>query len=126
MKEIIITTPIDEAVDKAIYFIHQKGFKIFADINQQKEAENVGLTIPKTRLLIFGNPKVGTLLMQENDWITFELPSKVLFIQDKDQTKMIYRDPKNFIGCDQLSSKGKEILEKMHEMYLEMHQAIKT
>ncbi|WP_329518196.1 DUF302 domain-containing protein [Limosilactobacillus fermentum] len=59
--------------------LHQRGFKIFAAIDQAAEAQNVGLILKSTVLLIFGNPKVGTLLMQEGD-----------------HTKALYRDPHVF------------------------------
>lgn len=125
MENKLIAHSIDKTVEKAIEFIQQKNFKIFDDIDQQKEAIDVGLKIPQTRLIIFGNPKVGTLLMQENDEITFELPIKVLFIQKGQQTKMIYKDPYDFAGYDHLKDQGKEIIQKMHGMYLEMEQTLR-
>ena len=120
MQNVLVDHPIDETQQKVVDFIHSKEFKIFSIIDQRAEAVNVGLEIPATRLIIFGNPKVGTLLMQENDDITFELPSKVLLIAKVDQTKLIYLDPDNFPGVDQLKTQGKQIIEKMHNMYIEM------
>jgi uncharacterized protein (DUF302 family) len=40
-----------------------KGIKIFARIDQRAEAENVGLALRPTELIIFGDPKTGTPLM---------------------------------------------------------------
>lgn len=116
----MINAEIDTVEKRIVDFIHQKEFKVFDRIDQKAEAENVGLKIPETRLIIFGNPKVGTLLMQENDDITFELPIKVLLIANGKQTKIIYRDPFNFPGHDQLQEKGKQIINKMHNMYQAM------
>lgn len=125
MEHVVVNSNIDAVEKKIVDFIHRKGFKIFDNIDQQKEASNVGLKIPKTRLIIFGNPKVGTLLMQENDDVTFELPIKILLIKKNDQTKLIYRDPYDFPGNNRLKDQGKKIIEKMHYMYQEMMETIK-
>lgn len=125
MEHVVVNSNIDTVEKKIVDFIHRKGFKIFDNIDQQKEASNVGLKIPETRLIIFGNPKVGTLLMQENDDVTFELPIKILLIEKNDQTKLIYRDPYDFPGNNRLKDQGKKIIEKMHYMYQEMMETIK-
>lgn len=125
MEHVIVNSNIDTVEKKVIDFIHGKGFKVFDNIDQKAEADNVGLEIPETRLIIFGNPKVGTLLMQENDDITFELPIKVLLIAKDEQTELIYRNPYDFPGNDQLKDRGKKIIEKMHHMYQEMIEAAK-
>lgn len=110
-----------DIVEKEIKeFIENKKFKIFNIIDQAAEAKEVGLTIKPTKLIIFGNPKVGTLLMQENDEITFELPIKILLIGDDNTTKVIYRDPFDFSGSDIVAAGGHTILQNMHNMYQEM------
>lgn len=125
MEHVIINSDIDTVEKKVIDFIHKKGFKVFDNIDQKAEADHVNLKIPETRLIIFGNPKVGTLLMQENDDVTFELPIKVLLIAKEGQTKLIYRDPYDFPGNDQLKEQGRKIIEKMHHMYQEMIEVVK-
>ena len=106
--------------NRIINFLKNKGFKIFDIINQSKEASNVGLSIPNTDLIIFGNPKYGTILMQSNDNITFELPSKVLLIDNVNNTKIIYKDPYEFDGVNLLSVRASNIIHQMHNMYNEM------
>lgn len=125
METVMIDSQIENVEKKVIDFIHSKDFKVFDNIDQKAEAENVGLEIPATKLIIFGNPKVGTLLMQENDEITFELPIKILLIAKENQTELIYRDPYDFPGNNQLQERGKQIIEKMHNMYQEMIEAAK-
>lgn len=125
MEHIVVDSDIDTVEKKVVNFIHGKGFKVFDNIDQKAEADRVDLEIPETRLIIFGNPKVGTLLMQENDDITFELPIKVLLIAKDNQTELIYRDPYDFPGNDQLKDQGKKIIEKMHNMYQEMMKTAK-
>ncbi len=114
----LIPKNIDEVTKEVKQFINEKQFKIFSIIDQTAEAAAVGLTIKPTRLVIFGNPEVGTLLMQENDEITFELPIKILLIgEDNETTKVIYRDPFTFAGSNLVAAGGQQILQKMHDMY---------
>jgi uncharacterized protein (DUF302 family) len=52
--------------------------KVFATIDQQAEALAVGLTMPPTTLILFGNPKAGTPLMLAQPLSGIDLPLKVL------------------------------------------------
>jgi Domain of unknown function DUF302 len=51
---------VDETVDKLKTILQSKGVKLFALIDHSGAAEKVGLKMPPTKLLIFGNPKGGT------------------------------------------------------------------
>ena len=55
-----------------------KNIKVFAVIDQQAEAQAVGLALPATTLIVFGNPKAGTALMLANPESGIDLPLKVL------------------------------------------------
>ena len=55
---------------------------IFATIEHHKAAEAVGESMPPATVLIVGNPKVGTALMQENPRLAIELPLKILIYED--------------------------------------------
>jgi uncharacterized protein (DUF302 family) len=55
---------------------------VFALIDHSGEAENVGMKMPPTKLLIFGNPKAGTPLMLASPSIAIDLPLKILIWQD--------------------------------------------
>jgi uncharacterized protein (DUF302 family) len=54
------------------------GIKVFVTIDQQAEASAVGLSMPPTTLIIFGNPKAGTPLMLARPQSGIDLPLKVL------------------------------------------------
>ncbi len=64
--------------------------KIIAEINHSKAAEDVAIKIPESRLIVFGNPKVGTQLMQQNQKIGIDLPMKILVYDNNGITKVIY------------------------------------
>ena len=50
------------------------------------------MEIPQSRLIIFGNPKAGTQLMQKNQAVALDLPMKMLVYDDNGTTKIIYNN----------------------------------
>ena len=54
---------VDQTVDRLKTILQSKGVKLFALIDHSGEAEKVGLKMPPTKLLVFGNPNGGTPLM---------------------------------------------------------------
>lgn len=56
---------------------------VFAKFDHQKNAEEVGLDLRPNQVIVFGSPKVGTKLMQENPAISIELPLKISVWEDK-------------------------------------------
>jgi len=69
---------VAETVDRLESLLKAKGLKIFSRINQAMEAETVGLTMRPMVLLIFGDPKAGTPLMNRYPSIAIDLPLKAL------------------------------------------------
>ena len=65
--------------------LNSKGITIFTTIEHHKAAEAVGESMSPATVLIVGNPKVGTALMQENPLLAIELPLKIL-IYEKEKT----------------------------------------
>jgi uncharacterized protein (DUF302 family) len=58
--------------------LESKDFRIFATIDHRAAAQSVGLDMPPTIVLIYGNPKGGTPLMTEAPDFALELPLRVL------------------------------------------------
>jgi uncharacterized protein (DUF302 family) len=74
--------------------VKAKGMAIFAHIDHAAGAAAVGLSLRPTDLLIFGNAKGGTPLMQSAQTIGIDLPLKVLVWQDAaNRTWLSYNDP---------------------------------
>ncbi|WP_222105639.1 DUF302 domain-containing protein [Paraburkholderia sp. BCC1884] len=61
-------------------FLTEAGVTVFAVIDQQQYARSAGLTMDPLVEILFGNPRVGTPLMQANPISAFDLPLKVLVI----------------------------------------------
>ena len=63
--------------------LKSRGITIFATIEHHKAAEAVGENMQPATVLIVGNPKVGTALMQENPRLAIELPLKILIYKEE-------------------------------------------
>ncbi|WP_159007102.1 DUF302 domain-containing protein [Bradyrhizobium sp. S69] len=83
-----------ETMDRLVAEIKAKGLTVFARIDHASGAKEVGLPLRPTELLIFGNAKGGTPLMQSNQEIGLDLPLKALVWQDaSNDTWISYNDP---------------------------------
>jgi len=83
-----------ETMDRLEAEIHQKGMNVFARIDHAAGAANVGLALAPTELIIFGNPRGGTPLMQSVQTVGIDLPLKVLVWQDAaNKTWLSYNEP---------------------------------
>lgn len=82
----IIDTPsshsVDQTVEKLKNILQSKGISLFALVDHSGEAEKVGMKMPPTKLLIFGNPKAGTPLMLAAPSVAIDLPLKILVWED--------------------------------------------
>jgi uncharacterized protein (DUF302 family) len=63
--------------------VQGKGLTVFARIDHSGGAAGIGLSLRFTQLLIFGNPKGGTPLMQSRQTIGIDLPLRLLVWQDE-------------------------------------------
>ncbi|WP_288870587.1 DUF302 domain-containing protein [uncultured Capnocytophaga sp.] len=70
--------------------LNSKGITIFATIEHHKAAEAVGESMQPATVLIVGNPKVGTALMQENPRFAIELPLKILIYKEEKIVRIRY------------------------------------
>ena len=66
------------------------GNTIFVTIDQAKAAEGVGMTLRPTTLIVFGNPKGGTPLMDAHPEFALELPLKILVWENAGKTTVAY------------------------------------
>jgi uncharacterized protein (DUF302 family) len=74
--------------------IAAKGLTRFADIDHARGAAEVGLQLRPTRLLIFGNARGGTPLMQARQTVGIDLPLKTLVWEDESGAVWLtYEDP---------------------------------
>ena len=85
---------VDETVEKLTSILQAKGITLFALVDHSGEAEKIGMKMPPTKLLIFGNPKGGTPLMIAAPSSAIDLPLKILVSEDaQGKTWISYNSP---------------------------------
>ena len=85
---------------------------VFVKIDHAERAQKVGKKLRPTELIVFGNPKVGTPLMQCGQSVAIDLPQKALIWEDQEgQVWLSHNDPKYLAkrhgikGCDEVVQK---------------------
>lgn len=112
---VIATSPysLSQTIDNIKHVLQEKGVTLFATIDHAQAAFKASLQLADEQVLIFGDPKAGTFLMQENPKIGIELPLKILVWQAANGTTYIgYKDPL-LLGDAYNIKKHAEILKKM-------------
>jgi len=85
---------VDETVARLEFLLKEKGVKLFCVVDHSGEAAKVGLTMPATKLLIFGNPAAGTPVMLAAPSAALDLPLKILVAEDEGgKTMLSWNDP---------------------------------
>src|SRR3989442_12487062 len=84
-----------ETMDRLEAEVKARGMTVFARIDHAAGAAQAGLWLPPTEVLIFGNARAGTPLMQSNPSIGIDLPLKVLVWEDASgKVWLSYSEPK--------------------------------
>ena len=114
----------DETMARLESQVRAKGLTVFADIDHQAGAVAAGLALRPTRLLIFGNAKGGTPLMQSVQTAGIDLPLKVLVWQDLEGiTWLSYNAPDWLAGRHGVGSPADAAVEKMSAALSEIAKA---
>jgi uncharacterized protein (DUF302 family) len=79
--------------------LKEHGILVFAHLDFAADAARAGLTMRPEQLLLFGNPKAGTPLMQAQPTVGLDLPLKALIWEDDEGRVMIaYNDPQYLLA----------------------------
>ena len=85
---------VAQTVQRLESLLKERGVMIFARIDFSGDAARAGLTLREEQMLIFGNPKAGTPLMQSAPAAGLDLPLKALVWEDAEgHTQIAYNDP---------------------------------
>ena len=97
--------------------LKQKGMTVFVRIDHAAGAQKVGQKLRPTELIVFGNPKVGTPLMQCRQSTAIDLPQKALIWEDEEgQVWLSYNNPNYLVerhgitGCAEVVKKIEKAL----------------
>ena len=94
MRSIKSSTGHAETVRRLTEAIERRGLTVFAQIDHAAAARAVGMELPDELVVVFGNPRAGTPLMQQDPRIGIELPLRVLVWDDGEQILLGYDDPR--------------------------------
>jgi uncharacterized protein (DUF302 family) len=84
---------VTDTVRRLCDAVTAKGMKVFAVIDHGAEAQDHGLELRETKVVIFGSPEAGTPVMTAAPLVALDLPLKVLVWAEGDQTKVSYTAP---------------------------------
>jgi uncharacterized protein (DUF302 family) len=105
-----------ETIDRLEAEIRGQGLTIFARIDHAAGAAEVGLTLRPTELIIFGNARGGTPLIQSVQTIGIDLPLKALVWEDAaSKTWISYNEP-NWIAQRHGIANAEPVVAKMADL----------
>jgi uncharacterized protein (DUF302 family) len=95
--------------------LKEKGVTVFARIDHAEGARAIGQTLDPTLLIIFGNPAMGTPLMQRSRSIGIDLPLKALIWKDRaGQVWLSYNEP-DYLARRHGLTEMNDVLQKMQQ-----------
>lgn len=102
-----------ETLDRLQTVLEKKGLTVFARVDHAAGASKAGLNLRPTQLLIFGNPKMGTPLMNSNQNIGIDLPMKVLAWEDETGKSWVAYNEPTYLANRHGIKDHPEIIQKM-------------
>jgi uncharacterized protein (DUF302 family) len=105
---------VKDTIDRLRHAVTSKGMTVFARIDHAAGATDVGLVLRPTEVLIFGNAKTGTPLMQAHQSIGIDLPLKALAWEDAaGKVWLSYNDPAWLAARHGFTGEAAEIIKAM-------------
>ena len=113
---------VNETTGRLEELLQSKGMTIFSRIDHAEAARQVGMDLRPTILLVFGNPRAGTLIMQCAQSAAIDLPLKFLIWENEaGETLVSYSDPEtiasrhNIRGCSEVLTNIGELIQSFAE-----------
>ena len=110
-----VKASVSQAADHIKESLKEKGFTLFCDIDHQANAAKVDLTMPASRVLIFGNPMAGTALMNKDITMSLDLPLRIALVDDNGETLAIHQSTDDYIANYHV--KDHPVLEKVENLF---------
>ena len=89
---------VDQTIERATGILAKANICLFVKIDHGLNASQVGLTLRPTVLLVFGDPKAGTALMQDRQTAGIDLPLKLLVWEDEQGKVWVSYNDLQWIG----------------------------
>ena len=110
---------VEETVERLRGSLERRSITVFATIDHAAGAREVGLELPHETVVVFGDPRAGTPLMQKDPTVGIELPLRVLVWDERGTTKVGYQDPTELADHYRLDE-TQERLERMRALLAEL------
>ncbi len=86
---------VNSTISKIEKIVKAKGMNVYGIINHRANAKKIGSDMTEAKVIIFGNPKLGTRMMRRDVKVAIDLPIRILVYRDYDgKTKIEYLKPK--------------------------------
>jgi uncharacterized protein (DUF302 family) len=106
MVTVVSSAGFSETLTRLLAAIASRNLTVFARFDQAAAARAVGMELADETVVVFGNPRAGTRLMQADPRIGIELPLRVL-VWDEGETVLVgYNDPQDLATSYEVSAHG--------------------
>lgn len=88
---------VADTMDRLVAAVEKAGATVFARVDHAAGAAGIDADLKPNQMLVFGNPKIGTPIMQADPMAGLDLPIRVVIFEDAAGTTMVaYHDPQKF------------------------------
>lgn len=108
----------EEAIARLLAGVERRGLTLFARIDHAEAARAAGLELAYEEVVIVGDPRAGTPLMQRDPRVGIELPLHLLVWQADDGVRVGYHDPRALAAVYELGDAP--VLERMAALLAEL------
>jgi uncharacterized protein (DUF302 family) len=126
MTPLTVTTSsadVESTVRSLLAELDRRGIPLFDTVDHGRNATNAGLSMPAEVVIVFGNPSVGTRLMQADPAVGIELPLRLLVWDADGVTNVGYRDPRELAATYRLDAEA-AVLEGMATLLSSLAEAV--
>ncbi|WP_157981598.1 DUF302 domain-containing protein [Protaetiibacter intestinalis] len=120
---VFVERPVVQVVGLIERWVREKGAVVFDVIDHGAAARAAGLELREEVVIVFGNPRVGTVLMEQDPNVALDLPLRVLVYEDRGNSVVTYRDPNQLRQLYDVGASD-EVIDQlsalMHELVTEL------
>jgi uncharacterized protein (DUF302 family) len=91
-------TTVQETIDRLRHLMEERGFSVFNVIDHRGVAERAGVSMPDSKLVLFGKPAVGAEVMVAAPLAALDIPLKVLVWEDERQKVSVSYNSPDFMA----------------------------
>jgi len=114
IRKSLASSSVSQSVETIKTKLEEKGFRIFTTVDHSSNAAGVGLVLRPTTVIIFGNPNVGTKLMQCEQEYAIDLPQKLLVYENAEGEVWAVINSQIFLGEKHGATECEALVQKVN------------